>query len=99
MQGLFTGRVGTGNQLGIAGFGAGCIFGECLHGNTTQFCVCVSARSILLLHRLIHVMYPTSYIAKTTVYKVEYIKYATCIALDILPPWGKYRPLLMDPLQ
>lgn len=41
VQGLFTGRVGTSNQLGIAGFGAGCILGECLHGNASQFCVCV----------------------------------------------------------
>lgn len=58
VQGLFTGRVGTGDQLGIAGFRAGCILGECLHGNTYPvLCMCVSACSILLLHRPVCIMF------------------------------------------
>lgn len=72
VQGLFTGRVGTSNQLGIAGFGAGCILGECLHGNASQFCVCVrvfffSALTILLLHIPVLITYGTGCVARTKI--------------------------------
>lgn len=35
-QGVFSGRVGTGNQLGLSGPGTVCLLGECLHGNGTE---------------------------------------------------------------
>lgn len=69
MQGLFTGCVGIGNQLGIAGFGAGCILGECLHGNATQFFVCVSAAPFCSFIYL-YMSHVTDCIARSKIYKV-----------------------------